>query len=101
LPEQLVDDLNKQEEGLPVAPPPLPSPAFHFNKNVAASVASDQSLSEAERLRLRLQNLEAQLATTRKHDTRNVALRLLKQEIRDLKRRLAELEKERHMNDGC
>jgi integrase len=97
LPEQLVDDLNKREEGLPTAspppPPPLPSPAFHFNKNVVACVASDQSLSEGEQLRLRLQDLEAQLATTRKRDTRNVALRLLKQEISDLKRRLAELEK--------
>ena len=97
LPEQLVDDLNKREEGLPTAsppsPPPLPSPAFHFNKNVVACVASDQSLSEGEQLRLRLQDLEAQLATTRKRDTRNVALRLLKQEIGDLKRRLAELEK--------
>jgi len=68
LPEQLVEDLNKREEGLPVAPPPppppLPSPAFHFNQHVVACVASEQSLSEEEQLRLRLQDLEAQLAST-------------------------------------
>jgi integrase len=96
LPEQLVDDLNKREEGIPVAPspspPPLPSPAFHFNKNVSACMTSDQSLSEEDRLRFHLKDLETQLATKGKQDTRNVSTRLLKQEINELKRRLAKLE---------
>jgi integrase len=96
LPEQLVDDLNKREEGLPVppppSPPPIPSPAFHFNKKVAACMTSDQSLNEVDRLRLYLKDLETQLATKGKQDTRNVSTRLLKQEISELKRRLAELE---------
>ncbi len=102
LPEQLVDDLNKQEEGIPVSeppsPPPIPSPAFHFNKKVAACIASDQSMSEGDQLRLRLKDLEAQLTTKRKHDTRNVSLRLLKQEIGELKSRLAELERGNEAN---
>ena len=96
LPEQLVDDLNKREEGIPVAPPPppppIPSSAFHFNKKVAASMASDQSRSEGDQLRLRLMDLEAQLATKKKQDARNVSTRLLKREMGELKRQLAELE---------
>jgi hypothetical protein len=50
LPEQLVEDLNKQEEGAPTGepppPPPIPSADFHFNKKVVARVedASDQNL---------------------------------------------------------
>src|SRR5713101_2193841 len=103
LPEQLVEDLLKQEEGSPVgeppSPPPLPSPAFHFNKKVAACMASDQSRSEGDQLRLRLKDLEAQLTTKRKHDTRNVSLRLLKQEIGELKSRLAELERGNEANE--
>jgi len=103
LPEQLVDDLNKQEEGIAVAeppsPPPIPSSAFHFNKRVAACIASDQSMSEGDQLRLRLKDLEAQLTTKRKHDTRNVSLRLLKQEIGELKSRLAELERGNEANE--
>ena len=102
LPEQLVDDLNKQEEGIPVAPPPppppIPSPVFHFNKKVAASLASDQSMSEGNQLRLRLMDLEAQLSTKKKQDARNVSTRLLKQEIGELKRQLAELEGESQEN---
>jgi hypothetical protein len=39
LPEQVVEDLTKLDEGSPVgevpSPPPIPSAAFHFNKKVA------------------------------------------------------------------
>lgn len=102
LPEQLVEDLNKREEGIPVAPPPppppLPNPAFHFNKNVAPCMTGGQSVSEEDRLCLHLKDLEAQLATRGKQDTRNVSTRLLKQEISELKKRLAELEGENKKN---
>lgn len=102
LPEQLVDDLNKREEGIPAAPPPppppIPGPAFHFNKKVVASLASDQSVREGDQLCLRLKDLEAQLAAKKKQDARNVSTRLLKLEIDELKRQLAELERENEEN---
>ncbi len=102
LPEQLVDDLNKREEGIAVVetppPPPIPNAAFHFNKKVAASLAKDQNMSQGDQLRLRLTDLEAQLATKKKQDARNVSTRLLKQEIGDLKKLLAELEGENEEN---
>jgi len=98
LPEQLVEDLTKQEEGSPVGepppPPPLPSPAFHFNKKVPARIEGGgrQNPSEVDQLRIRLVDLETQLATKGKQDARNVSIRLLKQEIGELKKRLAELD---------
>ena len=99
LPEQLVEDLTRRDEGSPVgevpSPPPIPSAAFHFNKKVAAYIAgpSSQSTSEFDQMRARLRDLEAQLAAKGKQDARNVSIRLLKQEIGDLKKRLAELER--------
>jgi hypothetical protein len=99
LPEQLVEDLTKQEEGSPVGepppPPPLPSPAFHFNKKVPARIEGGgcQNPSEVDQLRIRLVDLETQLATKGMQDARNVSIRLLKQEIGELKKRLAELER--------
>ncbi len=100
LPEQLVEDLTKQEEGIPIGepppPPPIPSAAFHFNKKVAARIekASDQTPSELDQLRTRLADLEKQLAAKGKQDARNVSIRLLKQEIRELKPRITELERQ-------
>lgn len=100
LPEQLVEDLTKQEEGIPIGepppPPPIPSAAFHFNKKVAARIekASDQTPSELDQLRIRLADLEKQLAAKGKQDARNVSIRLLKQEIRELKPRITELERQ-------
>ncbi len=97
LPEQLIEDLTKQEEGVPIGepppPPPIPRAAFHFHKQVAARIegASDQNPSEVEQVRARLLDLETQLAAKGKQDARNVSIRLLKQEIGELKRRLAEL----------
>lgn len=39
LPDQLIADLTKHEEGTPIGelppPPPIPSAAFHFNKKGA------------------------------------------------------------------
>jgi hypothetical protein len=99
LPEQLVEDLTRRDEGSPVgevpSPPPIPSAAFHFNKKVAAHIAgpSSQSTSEFDQMRARLRDLEAQLAAKGKQDARNVSIRLLKQEIGELKKRLAELER--------
>ena len=103
LPEQLIEDLTKQEEGVPIGepppPPPIPRAAFHFNKQVAARIegASDQNPSEVEQVRARLLDLETQLAAKGKQDARNVSIRLLKQEIGELKRRLAELERWQEM----
>jgi integrase len=100
LPEQLVEDLTKQEEGIPIGepppPPPIPSAAFHFNKKVAARIeqASDQTPSELDQLHTRLANLEKQLAAKGKQDARNVSIRLLKQEIGELKQRITELERQ-------
>jgi len=99
VPEQLVEDLTKLDEGSPVgevpSPPPIPSAAFHFNKKVAAHIAgaSGQDTSEFDQLRARLSDLETQLAAKGKQDARNVSIRLLKQEIGELKKRLAELER--------
>jgi len=98
LPEQLVEDLSKQEEGIPhdeaPPPPPIPSPAFHFNKKVAACIEEprEQPTNEREQLRMRLVALETQLAAKGKQDARNVSVRLLKQEISHLKKRVAQLE---------
>ena len=99
LPEQLVEDLTRQDEGSPVgevpSPPPIPSAAFHFNTKVAAHIAgpSSQSASEFDQMRARLRDLEAQLAAKGKQDARHVSIRLLKQEIGELKKRRAELER--------
>ena len=98
LPEQLVEDLTKQEEGVPTGefppPPPIPSTAFHFNKKVIAQIGEvrNQNTGELDQLHARLVDLEAQLATKGKQDTRNVSIRLLKQEISECRERLAELE---------
>jgi hypothetical protein len=100
LPEQLVEDLTKQEEGVSVgespSPPPIPSAAFHFNKKVVARIegTSEHTPSEIDQLRTRLASLETQLTAKGKQDARNVSIRLLKQEISDLKKRIAELERQ-------
>jgi integrase len=97
LPEQLVEDLNNREEGIPVRepppPPPIPSAAFHFNTKVTARIEepSNQSTSESDQLHMRLVGLEAQLAAKGKQDARNVSTRLLKQEISQLKKQILEL----------
>jgi len=104
LPEQLVEDLNKQEAGIPTeeppSPPPIPGPAFHFNRKVAAHIEGmeNQHTGELDQLRTRLVELEAQLAAKGKRDTRNVSLRLLKQEISKIRKRIAELEGENGEN---
>ena len=104
LPEQLVADLNKQEAGIPTeeppSPPPLPSHAFHFNRKVAAHIEEreNQQASELDRLRTRLVELEAQLAAKGKRDTRNVSLRLLKQEISTIRKRIVDVERESGAN---
>jgi hypothetical protein len=104
LPEQLVEDLNKQEAGAPTAeppsPPPIPGPAFHFNKKVVAHIEGmeNQCASELDQLRTRLAELEAQLAAKGKRDARNVSLRLLKQEISTIRKRIADLERESGAN---
>jgi integrase len=98
LPEQLVENLSKQEAGIPTGeappPPPIPSPAFHFNKKVTACIEelSDQPANDLEQLRTRLVALETQLVAKGKQDARNVSVRLLKQEISQIKKRIAELE---------
>jgi integrase len=103
LPEQLVEDLTKQEEGSPLgeppSPPPIPSAAFHFNKKMAALIeeGSGQNASELAQLRSRLVDLETQLAAKGKQDARNVSIRLLKQEIGELKKHLAGLERQQEV----
>jgi len=97
LPEQLVDDLNKQEDGIPTGEPPpppaIPSPAFHFNKKVTTRIEPlTQNTSELDQLRTHLATLEAQLATKGKKDARNVSVRLLKQEMSRLKEQIVQLE---------
>ncbi len=104
LPDQLVEDLNKQEAGVPTdkppSPPPLPSPAFHFNKRVAAHIeeTNDQHANELDQLCTRLMELEAQLAAKGKQDARNVSIRLLKQEMSKINQRIAELGRENEAN---
>lgn len=98
LPAQLIEDLNKQEEGIvlnePPPPPPIPSSAFHFNKKVAADIedVSEQSTSELDQRRIQLVELEAQLEAKGKQDAHNVSVRLLKREISDTKKRIIQLE---------
>jgi hypothetical protein len=98
LPEQLVEDLTKQEEGCPVGepplPPPLPSPDFHFNKKVTARFdgSDSQETNELAQLRRRMVDLEEQLAAKGKKDTRNVSVRLLKQEIKKIEQCIAQLQ---------
>ena len=45
-------------------------------------------------MRAQVMNLETQLAAKRKQDARNVSIRLLKQELDALKKRMAELERQ-------
>jgi hypothetical protein len=98
LPEQLVDDLNKQEAGIAVGdappPPPIPGPAYHFNKKAPACIEepSYRPVTEREQLQTQLVALEAQLAAKRKQDARNVSVRLLKDEITQLRKRLDALD---------
>jgi hypothetical protein len=93
LPDQLIADLTKQEEGTPIGepppPPPIPSAAFHFNKKAATHTESraSQARSELDLVREQVMNLEAQLAAKSKQDARNVSIRLLKQELNALKNR--------------
>ncbi|HEY6409401.1 MAG TPA: hypothetical protein VIY29_18230, partial [Ktedonobacteraceae bacterium] len=100
LPDQLIADLTKQEEGTPIgeppSPPPIPSAAFHFNKKVATHIEAggSQDPSELDQVRAQVMDLETQLAAKGKQDARNVSIRLLKQEIGELKKRMAELERQ-------
>jgi hypothetical protein len=100
LPDQLIADLTKQEEGTPAGepppPPPIPSSAFHFNKQGATRTESEcsQDLSELDQVRAQVMDLETQLAAKGKQDARNVSIRLLKQELDALKKRMAELERQ-------
>lgn len=93
-----MEDLHKQEEGTPIEvvplPPPIPSAAFHFNTKVAARLekSPEQPADEREHMRMRLVALEAQLAAKGKQDARNVSVRLLKQEISQLRKHAAQLE---------
>ena len=100
MPDQLIADLTKQEEGTPIGapppPPPVPSAAFHFNKKGATRTESgcSQDLSELDQVRTQVMNVETQLAAKGKQDARNVSIRLLKQELDALKKRMAELERQ-------
>ena len=51
-------------------------------------------LSELDQVRAQVMNLETQLAAKGKQDARNVSIRLLKQELDALKKRMAELERQ-------
>jgi len=61
---------------------------------VAAHIegTKDQHVNELDQLHTRLLELEEQLAAKGKRDTRNVSIRLLKQEISKTSKRIAELE---------
>ena len=61
--------------------------------------SSGQNASEIDEVRSRLMDVEKQLAAKGKQDARNVSIRLLKQEIDELKKRLAELERRQEMED--
>jgi len=85
LPPQLVSELNELDEAgrdpmsmreaLP--PPILPSPAFHFNKQVPLRSASH----DQENLHTRLAELEAQIAKKQgKADQRSASMRVLQRE---------------------
>jgi hypothetical protein len=106
LPDQLIADLTKQEEGRPIGepppPPPIPSAAFHFNKKAATPTESggSQEHSELDLVRAQVMDLEAQLAAKSKQDARNVSIRLLKQELNALKKRMADLEKQEKMDES-
>ncbi|HEU5378019.1 MAG TPA: tyrosine-type recombinase/integrase, partial [Ktedonobacteraceae bacterium] len=89
LPPQMVEELNEQDEGptdiatrLAALPPPeLPSPAFHFNKNVPMRSPS----TSEEDLHARKASLEAQIAKKQgKADRRSAALRALFQELAEV-----------------
>jgi hypothetical protein len=56
--------------------------------------ASEQNPSKVEQLHAQLAGLETQLAAKGKQDARNVSIRLLKQEMNDLKKSIAELERQ-------
>jgi hypothetical protein len=98
LPPQMVDELNKQDEGVSDiatrletrSPPTLPSPAFHFNKNVPMR----SSTTEAEEVNARLQQVEAQIAKKQgKTDQRSASLQALLKERAALQARLEAQEK--------
>ena len=92
LPPQMVDELNEQDAGtgdiatrLETLPPPaLPSPAFHFNKNVPMR----SPMTEAEEVNVRLQQVEAQIAKKQgKTDQRSASLQALLKERAELQAR--------------
>lgn len=92
LPPQMVDALNEQDAGasslatrLETLPPPaLPSPAFHFNKNVPMR----SPMTEAQEVNLRLQQVEAQIAKKQgKADQRSASLQALLKERAELQAR--------------
>ena len=88
----MVDELNKQDEGVSDmatrletrSPPVLPSPAFHFNKNVPMR----SPMTEAEEINVRLQQVEAQIAKKQgKTDQRSASLQALLKERAELQAR--------------
>ena len=92
LPPQMVDELNEQDAGgssvatrLETLPPPaLPSPACHFNKKVPMR----SSMTEAEEVNARLQQVEAQIAKKQaKTDQRSASLQALLKERAELQAR--------------
>ncbi len=92
LPSQMVDELNKQDEGasniatrLETLPPPmLPGPAFHFNKKVPMRSPT----TEAEEVNARLQQVETQIAKKQgKTDQRSASLQALLKERAELQAR--------------
>jgi hypothetical protein len=99
LPSQVIAELNEQDEqgresaerSLPLPPPELPSPAFHFNKKVPMRSVT----TSTEDLQLRRTQLEAQIAKKQgKTDRRNASLQALMQELVEVKARIAAQEKE-------
>ena len=92
----MVDELNEQDEAggsiaprLAAFPPPtLPSPAFHFNKKVPMRLPT----TEAEEVRARLQQVEAQIVKKQgKTDQRSASLQALVRERTELQARLEAL----------
>jgi len=98
LPPQMVAEWNEQDEAgsdattqrelLP--PPMLPSPAFHFNKNVPLRSPT----TEAAEVQARLQQVEAQIAKKQgKVDQRSASMQALLRERAELQAHLGEQEK--------
>ncbi|HEX3642798.1 MAG TPA: hypothetical protein VHV10_16055, partial [Ktedonobacteraceae bacterium] len=99
LPPQMVNELNEQDEESQdsttkrelLPPPPLPRPAFHFNKKVPMR----SPLTDAEEIQARLQQVEVQIAKKQaKTDQRSASMQALLKERAALQARLEAQEKE-------